>query len=842
MLFEPCGDLLKDYGAYCETLRVTEREEVYSAIHTCTVEVPRLSIPGEDCDAASARAEGEEGRGGAGSTSSFKPKSSRKASRVGAEDATSGRRKSSMLVASAAGGAGAVSSLAEATAVPPVVNATLTSIKLHYPVFCLNQRDMTPLGRAIPHCPSLLSIELVGCGLSVQSYMKLVDAIYRSPRVISVTVDFNVPFIEYHCQRRSTSLRDTVEAGFVIDPTLHPPNYTGSTTPDFLLGPLQQSDQTTDFRSLVSSTTSQDPGCNVSAATAQPRGSAASSSGHVAGTTNTASFAPGQQAHNGSTRKAGDAASKNLTPLDSRLSRISFADTAGAAGVDAFTQGLLRVAGARNSGLHEDENASTTLYLYPTQYCGLDQQPTPLELQIQEEKEKKGKADGKKVQQLQVQRDMLRTFDQQHRIPVPKAWDGILLTGIHHLSLRGNHIDDATAGRLAQVLMDHPQSRLVSLNLWGNEITDVGAAALARMLRVNNVLQVLDLGNNQLSDVGLLELVSVFLMQQLTSQEEIFAARNAYLTRRGASEAEQKAAGVPLVLADIPSYEDLYAHWWYTQQQMAQGLSPVVAGTSQTDAVKVGNSKASQSPTLAFVSLPAPPARDAQSSPTAAGNPKRTPPTKSKANKAESLASAATGTNSAAAPNATMSSSAARAANRHPTSFDRCCVRVRHIADNDPTIRIPGNMVLEVLNLEENRFITVAGAREAARLLQLREPVEAAEMLAMVEVRETQGLLSGHSSRPTSVSTTPNGAAHRQVTAMGLSSTTASANVSSSALLAAGATVVHAPELHCAGLRLRVCGVRSHHESNREAWSEIDAVQEELNAALAIWASSSPSA
>jgi hypothetical protein len=852
MLFEPCGDLLKDYGAYCETLRVTEREEVYSAIHTRSVAVPRTVAAVEDNDI-------DDNRSGVGSATSPKSKSPRRASRTG----TSGRRKSSLKSSADAASSSSPGdpgmSAADAVAAPPLLNVTLTSITLHYPVFSLNQRDMTPLCRAVPHCPSLVSIELVGCGLSVQSYMKLVEAVYRSPRMISLAVDFNVPLTEHTRHRYATAHRDTVDAGFVADPTLYLASYSSAAgTQDFLTEPLLASDNATGgFRASVSSAVFQEPHFNASATTAPPPDSV---TGYPAlatgenGTCCTANAAAQQQGdrqpeeedqtqtyRSGSAaRSASDAASTEVTLTATRLSQGSNAGRSAHSTARPTSSGS--AGGTVSAGITEDDNVGAVLYLYPTQYCGLDQQPTPLELQLQEEKEKKGKVDAKKVQQLQAQRDNLRAFDQQHRIPVPKAWDGVLFTGIHHLSLRGNHIDDAAASRLAQVLMEHPQSRLVSLNLWGNDITDTGATALARMLRVNNVLQALDLGNNRLSDAGLLELVRVFLMKQVTSQEEILAARRAYLTRRGASEEEQKAANQPPVLTDIPSYEDLYAHWWHMQQQQHQAATPAEPSLRPADASAVNGGGATPRPhALVPSSLPAPPPRDSQSSPTAAGNPKRTPPVKSKAPKSESVTAAAAAVSSATM----MSTSAARAANRPTVGFDKDCVRVRHIADNDAAIRIPGNTVLEVLNLEENSLITVAGAQEAARLLRLREPADAAEMLAMVEVREVPGLSSILSSPPMSLSGTPDGVTKRLqgspsrfgTSAAAASPPTALPNVSISGLPAAGVTVIRAPELHCAGLRLRVCSVRNHRESNRAAWAAIDAAQEEVNAALAMWTS-----
>lgn len=69
-----------------------------------------------------------------------------------------------------------------------VLQTTLVARNLEY---CLNKRDMAPLASAIPHCYSLSHINLTGCGLSEFSLKLLVEAVYTSPSVTSVAIDFN---------------------------------------------------------------------------------------------------------------------------------------------------------------------------------------------------------------------------------------------------------------------------------------------------------------------------------------------------------------------------------------------------------------------------------------------------------------------------------------------------------------------------------------------------------------------------------------------------------------------------------------------------------------------------
>lgn len=165
--------------------------------------------------------------------------------------------------------------------------------------------------------------------------------------------------------------------------------------------------------------------------------------------------------------------------------------------------------------------------------------------------------------------------------------------------------------------------------------------------------------------------------------------------------------------------------------------------------------------------------------------------------------------------------------------FDRDCVRMCHLAENDSSIRVPGNTVLEVLNLEENRYVTIVGVREAARRLALREPATTAEMLSMVEVREVHSTPSLSPSAPHSTASSSMEGASKRLSSAIHRSTAAASQPTPTPL-----TVIHPPELHCAGLRLRACTVRCHRESDRRTWREMDEVQQRLNASLAQWSHS----
>lgn len=114
MLFEPTGDLAKDYSAYCEIEDKAERADIVDGI--------------------------------------------------------------------------AVENVTDAA---PANHKSRTSVVIRNLEYCLNKRDMLPLTSAIPHCQNLFRIHLTSCGLTEHSYKLLVEAVYKSPSVTSVAVDFN---------------------------------------------------------------------------------------------------------------------------------------------------------------------------------------------------------------------------------------------------------------------------------------------------------------------------------------------------------------------------------------------------------------------------------------------------------------------------------------------------------------------------------------------------------------------------------------------------------------------------------------------------------------------------
>lgn len=66
-----------------------------------------------------------------------------------------------------------------------------TSVCMRNIEYCLNKRDIAPLCSAIPHCSTLISIELTGCGLTEHSQKLVAEAVYKSPSVHTLVADFN---------------------------------------------------------------------------------------------------------------------------------------------------------------------------------------------------------------------------------------------------------------------------------------------------------------------------------------------------------------------------------------------------------------------------------------------------------------------------------------------------------------------------------------------------------------------------------------------------------------------------------------------------------------------------
>lgn len=560
MLFEPSGVLRCDYGAYCNALGLVEREELYRSIFTdeerrveeeakyrethlsvrgTQAADPPASSPPEQCNTSSAAVVGS--RGGV---------TQRSTSRHGVSAASVRSKKKSCLIAD---------SVKEfVVAAPP----TITFIAMRNLKFCLNQRDMKPLALAIPHCLSLVSVELVGCGLSEESYVMLVEALYRSRRVTSVTVDFN----------------NSACPGFYVDPTIP---FAKSLTPisSAATTSFHDAQQDLSLTNLVAETVG---GCTRQSTAVQSQ-----------------TF----------TRTSGDS-----MPLKK------------CAGGDVIT-------------------------LAPSGYRGLKDALLAVDPHSREEKGRRGKADFKRQTQLQQQLDQLAHIDMEKPVCVPRGWFSMVVTGVKHLSLRGNGITDENTLALASLLASHPRSELVSLNLWGNCIGDDGAVALAQLLKENRTLQVLDLGNNKIGDVGLLKLVDCFRMQEV-SFEKLQAYRKRHLTRRDATARERQLATT--LPPPYPAYQELYTAWYQSKHPQA---------TEDKKESKKG--------------------------------------AQAKVKKVESVLT------------------------RPSTPFDCECFRVEN------AVRVPGNTVLRCVNLGNNKRITVDGAREALRVLSLREPSKDDEMIAL---------------------------------------------------------------------------------------------------------------
>ncbi|EAN80633.1 leucine-rich repeat protein (LRRP), putative [Trypanosoma equiperdum] len=462
MLFEPSGDLRVDYSAFCHTLRTTEREEVYRSLitntqqkaeretkHSLSPEDEAILLQWEEPNRMQTLQqeplpEVEKAK--------ENPTSKRHGTGAKREGATPSRKKSEH------------NDTSPSNPQPPPP-PTVFYILMRHLKFCLNERDMKPLALAIPYCTSLVSVEFVGCGLSRESYFLLVEASYKSRRLVSMTVDFNC----------------APKPGFYEDPTI-------------AIAPVEV-----------------------------PK-------------------------------------VRELFPTEKNVPSVRFDDRKRAPSRDLtslHTESV--VTSIRADGQSSGGAASEALPTFsPSAYRGLNNVPSLLDLQIREERERKGKTDSKKQAQLQQQRETLAQFDRENRIPVPPGWPAALLTGVKHLSLRGNGISDRDAILTASLLSAHPRSELISLNLWGNNISDDGAVALARLLKKNRTLQVLDLGHNDIGDRGLAALVDCFRIQEMPA-EELPAYRKRHLSRYNATAKEKSM--ISSLPPPYPSYQELYNTW-----------------------------------------------------------------------------------------------------------------------------------------------------------------------------------------------------------------------------------------------------------------------------------------
>ena len=128
LLFEPTGDIAKDYSAYCEIDDKPEREDFLDGIFRTEASPPG----GSGADAASP-------------TGTTDPR---------------GRIRTQLILRNIE---------------PPG----------------LHKRDAQPLINSIPHCTSLQKVHLTNCAVTEHSYKLLVEAAYKSPTVTSFALDFN---------------------------------------------------------------------------------------------------------------------------------------------------------------------------------------------------------------------------------------------------------------------------------------------------------------------------------------------------------------------------------------------------------------------------------------------------------------------------------------------------------------------------------------------------------------------------------------------------------------------------------------------------------------------------
>ena len=78
-----------------------------------------------------------------------------------------------------------------------------------------------------------------------------------------------------------------------------------------------------------------------------------------------------------------------------------------------------------------------------------------------------------------------------------------------HLDISYQNLDISKVKILSHIL--HKNTKLISLNLEGNNITDIGATHISNMLKVNTTLTKLNLNNNKIKDKGARELGRVII-------------------------------------------------------------------------------------------------------------------------------------------------------------------------------------------------------------------------------------------------------------------------------------------------------------------------------------------
>lgn len=111
--------------------------------------------------------------------------------------------------------------------------------------------------------------------------------------------------------------------------------------------------------------------------------------------------------------------------------------------------------------------------------------------------------------------------------PISKPIYHVLLyeenSNVQYLSLRNNGLNDIGIQYLSCALgeLKRANTKLFSLNLNSNSISDEGARYLAKALRTNRTLLVLNLANNQIGDKGAMALAEVISKFPMTFDEII---------------------------------------------------------------------------------------------------------------------------------------------------------------------------------------------------------------------------------------------------------------------------------------------------------------------------------
>jgi hypothetical protein len=278
-----------------------------------------------------------------------------------------------------------------------------------------------------------------------------------------------------------------------------------------------------------------------------------------------------------------------------------------------------------------------------------------------------------------------REAEEQERmsqqIPIPDGWAALCFNGIQHLCLRGNKISDADVLTMAAHI-EEPYSDLRALNLWGNEITDVGAQALAKAISQSRRLTALDLGQNKLGDAAAEAFANIFLTVDVTV-EEAQRLRTRTLTVLNTS--------TPVAPLTPPVYEPLPLIPTFQEIFHANGDDGVDAGAS-------GSS----------------PDKSMRGSGAAA-----------KSMRASSRAVIGRETSGLRGNSGAGSRSKGEtfAMNDRPkTDFDRDLVRLE-----DGRIRVPGCIQITTLSLSHNPLITDRGVLAMERVLKTQEPTRSEE-------------------------------------------------------------------------------------------------------------------